>query len=95
MLNESTNQPASHQPEIQIVEQTEEEPPKLQYQESLEPPSWQDLKRPLVDLLLKYYNGEDQGQEFVQALQAVMKVLIKWNLYGPINTQSLLNFFID
>ena len=28
-------------------------------------PCWDDLRKPLVDLLLKFYNGEDQGHEFV------------------------------
>jgi len=31
----------------------------------------------------------------VQSLSSVIRVLNKWRFYGPINTQSLLNFFID
>lgn len=46
-------------------------------------------------MLLKYYNGEDQGQEFVNALTDVIRLLSRWRVQGPINTQSLLNFVID
>ncbi len=31
----------------------------------LEVPIWEELKKPMIDLLLKYYNGEDQGNDFV------------------------------
>ena len=41
-------------------------------------PHWDDLRKPLVDLLLKFYNGEDQGKEFVDALRPVIRVLIRW-----------------
>ena len=58
-------------------------------------PSWEDLKKPLIELLLKFYNGEDQGNDFVNALSSVIRVLVRWQIYGPINTQSLLNFVID
>lgn len=60
-----------------------------------EPASWEELKKPLVDLLLKFYNGEDTGSDFVQSLRSVIEVLTKWRLQGVINTQSLLNFTID
>jgi len=49
----------------------------------------------MVELLLKYYNGEDQGHEFVESLSATLKVLCRWRFCGKINPQSLLNFVID
>jgi len=62
---------------------------------TMAPPSWDELKNPLVELLLKFYNAEDQGADFVFALRNVFKVLHSWRLYGEIDGQSLLNFFID
>lgn len=41
----------------------------------LQEPSWDDLKKPLVELILKFYNGEDSGNEFVDALSSVVRVL--------------------
>ena len=94
-------------PDIKLEEQKQQNqssgspiPPEallIQQQESLEfdPPSWDELKKPLVDLLLKFYNAEDQGSEFVRSLSGIIKVLCRWQLIGPINTQSLLNFIID
>ena len=61
----------------------------------LEVPIWEELKKPMIDLLLKYYNGEDQGNDFVDQLTSVLKVLCRWRFYGKINPQSLLNFMID
>jgi len=58
-------------------------------------PSWDELKKPVIELLLKYYNGEDHGSDFVEALSAVLKVLLRWRSCGPLNAQSLLNFMID
>ena len=49
-------------------------------------PSWDDLKKPLIELLLKFYNGEDQGNDFVNSLSTVIRVLVRWQMYGPINT---------
>ena len=40
-------------------------PSEIEKQKSVDPPCWSDLKRPLVDLMLKFYNGEDSGSEFV------------------------------
>ena len=48
-------------------------------------PSWDDLKNPLVELLLKFYNAEDFGQDFVFALRHVIKVLYGWRQYGDID----------
>ena len=62
---------------------------------SFEPPSWDELKKPMVELLLKYYNGEDQGSDFCSSISAVLRVLCRWNNFGQINPQSLLNFIID
>ena len=61
----------------------------------MEPPSWEDLKAPLVELLLKYYNAEDFGQEYVFALRNVIQVLQGWKQYGEIDAQNLQNFFIE
>ena len=61
----------------------------------LEPPSWEDLKTPLVELLLKFYNAEDSGVEFVDALRNVVQVLHGWRQYGEIDAQNLQNFFIE
>ena len=61
----------------------------------LEVPIWEELKKPMIDLLLKYYNGEDQGNDFVDQLTSVLKVLCRWRFHGKINPQSLLNFMID
>ena len=47
-----------------------------------EPPSWDELKKPMVELLLKYYNGEDQGSDFCSAISAVLRVLCRWNNFG-------------
>ena len=55
-------------------------------QSSVQEPSWDDLKKPLIELLLKFYNGEDQGNDFVNALSSVIRVLVRWQMYGPINT---------
>jgi len=63
--------------------------------ETLETPCWDELKKPLIELLLKYYNGEDQGSDFVDSISAVLRVLCKWRAHGAINAQSLLNFLID
>lgn len=61
----------------------------------MEPPSWEELKSPLVELLLKFYNAEDYGQEFVFALRNVVQVLHGWRQYGEIDAQNLQNFFIE
>ena len=60
----------------------------MSYQDSevVQEPSWEDLKKPLIELLLKFYNGEDQGNDFVNSLSAVVRVLVRWQMYGPINT---------
>ena len=60
----------------------------LSHQESLivQEPSWDDLKKPLIELILKFYNGEDQGNDFVNSLSTVIRVLVRWQMYGPINT---------
>ena len=47
----------------------------------------------MIDLLLKYYNAEDQGGDFCDSLSAVLKVLCHWRSY--VDTQALLNFIID
>ena len=49
-------------------------------------PHWDDLRKPLVDLLLKFYNGDDQGKEFVDTLRPVIRVLLRWQQVGPINS---------
>lgn len=58
-------------------------------------PCWDELRKPLTDLLLKFYNNEDQGEEFVEALSCVLRILCQWQLFGKINAQNLLNFLID
>ena len=49
-------------------------------------PSWDDLKNPLMELLLKFYNAEDFGQDFVFELRNVVQVLYGWRQYGDIDT---------
>ena len=59
------------------------------------PPQWEELKQPMVELLLKYYNCEEGNLDLIDTIGAVLEVLIKWQQFGIINAQSLLNFMID
>ena len=59
------------------------------------PPQWDELKQPMVELLLKYYNCEEGNIDLIESIGAVLEVLIKWQQFGVINAQSLLNFMID
>ena len=59
------------------------------------PPQWDELKQPLVELLLKYYNSEEGNIDLIDSISGVLEVLIKWQQFGVINAQSLLNFMID
>jgi len=63
--------------------------------EDLASPCWEELKDPLVELLLKFYNAEDHGNDFVHALRTVIEILHSWRMHGAIDGQSLLNFFVD
>ena len=59
---------------------------------------WEELRKPLVELLLKFYNSEDHGIGYCEALSAVLRVLCRWRSFGlsePLHPQHLLNFFID
>ena len=42
------------------------------------PPQWDELKQPLVELLLKYYNCEEGNLDLIDSIGAVLEVLIKW-----------------
>ena len=59
------------------------------------PPQWDELKQPVVELLLKYYNSEEGNIDLIDSISGVLEVLIKWQQFGVINAQSLLNFMID
>ena len=59
------------------------------------PPAWEELKQPMVELLLKYYNNEDSDVDLIGAVAQVIEVFCKWQEFGSINSQSLLNFIID
>lgn len=48
-----------------------------------------------MELLLKFYNAEDQGEDFVLALRHVIQVLHTWKQYGEIDGEGLQNFFVD
>ena len=49
----------------------------------------------MVELLLKYYNSEEGNIDLIDSISGVLEVLIKWQQFGVINAQSLLNFMID
>ena len=49
----------------------------------------------MIELLLKYYNSEDSDVELIGSIASVMEIFCKWQQYGAINPQSLLNFLID
>jgi len=61
----------------------------------LTPPEWEELKQPLIELLLKYYNNEEGNVELVGCIAQVIEIFCKWQQFGMINSQSLLNFMID
>jgi len=58
-------------------------------------PEWEELKGPLIELLLKYYNNEEGNVELVGCIAQVIEIFCKWEHFGKINSQSLLNFLID
>lgn len=38
---------------------------------------WESLRQPVMDLLLKFYNG-DEGEGLIQAVTKVMAILSQW-----------------
>ena len=49
----------------------------------------------MIELLLKYYNNEEGNVELIGCIAEVIEIFCKWQQYGQINSQSLLNFIID
>ena len=39
---------------------------------------WEELRNPLVELLLCFYNDEDHGHPFVDKMTAIFEVLCRW-----------------
>ena len=46
-------------------------------------------------MLLTYYNNEDDNVDLIGRIAAVVEIFCKWQQFGTINAQSLLNFVID
>lgn len=42
------------------------------------PPAWDELKQPMVELLLKYYNNEDNDIDLIGAVGQVIEIFCKW-----------------
>ena len=49
----------------------------------------------MIELLLKYYNNEEGNVELIGCIAQVIEIFCKWQQFGQINSQSLLNFLID
>ena len=48
---------------------TDSPAPYLDHEELLStPPAWEELKQPMVELLLKYYNNEESDVELIGAV---------------------------
>ena len=41
-------------------------------------PAWEELKQPMVELLLKYYNNEESDVDLIGAVAQVMEIFCKW-----------------
>jgi hypothetical protein len=57
---------------------------------------WEDLKQPMLDLMLLFYNREDlTPATLIDGLTPVLDTLYDWKLAGDLTAQSILNFMVD
>ena len=64
--------------------------------------TWNDLRQPLMELLLSFYNGdfESQPATLLDNLTGVFEILNFWRLHGKsdgeeFTAKNMLNFFVD
>lgn len=62
-----------HEESILSEDQDDEEPIEF---------DWEELRSPMIELLLCFYNNEDHGEEFIDKMAAIFEVLCRWQLFG-------------
>jgi hypothetical protein len=63
---------------------------------------WDNLKQPLVDLMLSFYNNdyEEQPQQVLTNITTIFEILSFWRIHGkpngvPLNAKTLVDFFVE